>query len=163
MTTPLPHGPYIDAVMAALDTEGLIDHEESWSEYSSDNSVVMLMDTVIKIDGALARASGWKHGITLLWDQIHGWCWGPGGADGRLQFANSLISHTVTPQPADVLRAAHALLAGEALPIAGRPPEEAAVVPSVLLPLLDEAIEAKGAADVPAEATIRHLATYWGG
>jgi hypothetical protein len=157
----LPHDAYATAVMAALDAEGLVNANDSWTEYASDNGVVMLMELVVSLDGDRAREAGWGHGLTLLWNQVDGWQWGPDTQGGRLQYTRPLVSRVV-PQPADIVRAATALLDGEAgvLPIAGTPSGVAEAVPPAIQALLDEEIEPGDVDDAPTEETLRQLAAY---
>ncbi|MFI8254096.1 DUF6292 family protein [Streptomyces filamentosus] len=163
---PLPHDPYANAVMAALAAEGLLDPDESWTEYASDNGVVMLMEATISLDTDRARNAGWTHGATLLWTQIDGWSWGPDTATaGRLQYTEPLITGTVVPAPENVVRAAAILLDGQAgasrLPVSGTARPAASTVPPAIQAALDEDAEAIDTDDyAPTSETLRQLAAY---
>ncbi|WP_432114032.1 hypothetical protein [Streptomyces sp. S1] len=166
MRKALPHDPYATAVMDALASEALLDHAGSWTEYASDNGIVMLMEVVISLDGDRARAADWDHGVTLLWNQIEGWTWGPGDRDGRLQYVKPLVDSSLVPDPADVVRAAEILLTDETtdrLPVTGTTRPAPATIPPQIQELLDEVADEQGEEDVPTEETLRALAAYTGG
>ncbi|MEU8760664.1 hypothetical protein [Streptomyces sp. NPDC048659] len=163
--THLPHDPYAAAVMEALEADGMLDAEGSWTEYSSDNGVVMVMELVITLDEDRTTAAGWEYGATLLWNQVEGWQWGPGSKEGHLQRAEPLIVGCVVPEPADVVRAAAILLDGAPpagrLPIAGAArPAAAGAVPPAIQELLDAGAEPGTEDYAPTEETLRQLAAY---
>jgi len=139
-TRPLPHDPYANAVMAALSAEGFLNAADSRTEYAEDNGEVMLMEIVIALDTDRAEKAGWTHGALLKWSQLRGWEWGPGTDGALLQYVQDLATGPV-PDPADIVRAAHLILAGPSeartLPVTGahRPPAQ------TIAPLLQAALD----------------------
>ncbi|MEU0761601.1 hypothetical protein ABZ351_18240 [Streptomyces microflavus] len=110
-TRPLPHDPYANAVMDALEAKGLIDRDDSWAEYNDDNGEIMLMEIAITLDANRAEKAGWTHGALLKWNQIRGWEWGPGTDGALLQYVQRLATGPV-PDPDSIVRGARRILAG---------------------------------------------------
>ncbi|WP_326677678.1 hypothetical protein [Streptomyces sp. NBC_01237] len=141
--TTLPHDPYAQAVMAALEAEGLLDAAESWTAYDCDNGEVMMMEVVITLDEDRARAAGWTHGLVLSWNHAEGgWEWGPQGSGGSRDYVLDLIKGTLTPGPDDIVRAVQLLLddapVADRLPIAGTARPPAQTITPVLQAVLDK-------------------------
>ncbi|MFD8437434.1 hypothetical protein ACFV2I_20330 [Streptomyces microflavus] len=157
-TRPLPHDPYANAVMAALNAEGLLDAANSWTAYDSDDGEVMMMETVINLDPDRARAAGYDHGVTLLWNHTRGgWEYGPAQYDGHLQYVAELITGAPVAEPSDLVRAARILLDPNgnlaALPITGTTRPPAPTIPPLLQAVLDEGeVEEEMARDLSAYA-----------
>ncbi|MET9973920.1 hypothetical protein ACFYOI_03605 [Streptomyces microflavus] len=157
-TRPLPHDPYANAVMAALSAEGLLDAANSWTAYDCDNGEVMMMETVINLDPDRARAAGYDHGVTLLWNHTRGgWEYGPTQHGGHLQYVADLITGAPVAEPTDLVRAAQILLDPNdnlaALPITGTTRPPAQTIPPLLQAVLDEGgVEEEMARDLSAYA-----------
>ncbi|WP_405399208.1 hypothetical protein [Streptomyces microflavus] len=140
-TRPLPHDPYANAVMAALNAEGMLNAADSWTDYAEDDGEVMLMEIVIALDTDRAEKAGWTHGALLKWSQTRGWEWGPGTDGALLQYVQDLATGPV-PDPDSIVRAARLILAGQSdastLPVTGahRPPAQ------TISPLLQTALDA---------------------
>ncbi|MFJ9654297.1 hypothetical protein [Streptomyces microflavus] len=156
-TRPLPHDSYANAVMAALNAESLLSAADSWTAYDCDNGETMMMEIVIALDPDRARAAGYDHGVTLLWNHTRGgWEYGPAQHGRQLQYVADLITGAPVAEPTYIVRAARILLDPDdnlaALPIAGtsRPPGQ------TITPLLQAVLDEGGVG----EGLARDLSAY---
>lgn len=69
------------------------------------------MEIVIALDPDRARAAGYDHGVTLLWNHTRGgWEYGPAQHGRQLQYVADLITGAPVAEPTDIVRAARILL-----------------------------------------------------
>ncbi|MFF2522446.1 hypothetical protein [Streptomyces liangshanensis] len=156
MTKPLPHDPYATAVMAALGDQ--YDPANSWTEYTSDDGEVMLMEIVINLDDDKAAAAGMRHGAYLRWTQTEGWIWCYATTGDRSYADMGRPVLILVPAPEDVARAVRIILTPgdgpEPLPVPGS--SRPYVHGSTLPPALQAAVDGE---DIDAD-TAHALAAY---
>lgn len=114
----LPHDPYIDAILRALDTAGL-DPDDAWTSDAEVNRYDAGCTTML--DAHLVwtmHTGGHPHGIHLVWEHpAEQWQWAPRRADGVLAHDPEFLP--VLPRwahPVGVVEVVRELLAGRPLP-----------------------------------------------
>ncbi|WP_338683844.1 hypothetical protein QD712_25560 [Streptomyces acidiscabies] len=115
-TQPLPHDPYIEAVVDALTAAGIApdDHWTSDAEINRyttgpDAGCTTMLDAYIDWD----TTPGHEHGIALLWEQpAEQWMWAPRADGGHLDHDPEFLPLNRWADPAAVVTVVRILLAG---------------------------------------------------
>ncbi|MET8978508.1 hypothetical protein ABZX85_23110 [Streptomyces sp. NPDC004539] len=117
---PLPHDPYIEAVIDALTADGIApdDHRTSDTEtdrYDTgpDTGCTTMLDAYIDWTASPAH----EHGIALIWEgPAEEWMWAPRAKEGHLEYEPEFLPLGQYADPTTVVAVVRALMTGDLLP-----------------------------------------------